>query len=146
MKLWSRGLGRTEVEMDFRYYKVAKKSNGNEVTIVGKMHDPVNWEFWIKMEPEDIAGVMKMFFTPAMVWYIIKNAWRYFIYLFNRKKFQERDGEDLETKIMTAYDNMVNKPKRGRPTRSSRVKKRHNQEETEELNDESSDAKATTAA
>lgn len=145
MKLWSRGLGRTEVEMDFRYYKVAKNSNGKEVTIVGKMHDPVNWEFWIKMEPEDIAGVMKVFFTPAMIWYVIKNAWRYFIYLFNRKKFREPEGEDLENKIMTAYDNMVNKPKRGRSSRASRLKKRAKKEETEEQ-DDSADSKATSAA
>lgn len=142
MKLWSRGLGRTEVEMDFRYYKVAKKSNGKEITIVGKMHDPVNWEFWIKMEPEDIAGVMKVFFTPAMIWYVIKNAWRYFIYLFNRKKFREPEGEDLENKIMTAYDNMVNKPKRSRAGRM----KRQAQKDDESTADEADDDKAITAA
>ena len=122
MKLWSRGLGRTEVSMDFRYYTVVKDKEDGSVCILGNMRDPVNWEFRIVMEPEDIAGFMKMAFHWSIIWLVIKNAFKYFIYLFNRKKFEEEG--DLEQKVLSAYDTLMRRSRPGgRPGRKPGARK-----------------------
>lgn len=105
MKLWSRGLGRTEVNMDFRYYEVTRDKESGNVCIVGNMRSPVNWEFRIMMEPDDLPGFMKIFFNFKIIAYVIKNIYRYPFYFFTRKKF-ETEG-DLEQKVMNAYDMLV---------------------------------------
>lgn len=107
MKLWSRGLGRTEVTMDFRYYKVIKDPKSGEVIVIGKMQDPVTWEFTMKLEPCDVAGIMKLFFSSAMLGYVFKNMYRYISYLFNRKKYVLEGDEDLEQKVLGTYAKMI---------------------------------------
>ncbi|MBI9073770.1 MAG: hypothetical protein JEZ02_00065 [Desulfatibacillum sp.] len=118
MKLWSRGLGRTEVSMDFRYYKVVKDPETGNVCIVGAMRDPVNWEFRVMMEPEDIGGFAKMFFNWAMLWLVAANAFRYIVYLFKRKQYVE-EGEPIEEKVFRAYNTMM---RRGRPSATQPAK------------------------
>ncbi len=122
MKLWSRGLGRTEVSMDFRYYKVTKDKETGNVCIVGAMQDPVTWEFRVVMEPEDMGGFIKMFFNWSVFMLVIQNAWRYVAYLFNRKKYAV-DGEDIEEKVMTAYDTMMRRGSSRKKIKEKRVLK-----------------------
>jgi hypothetical protein len=107
MKLWSRGLGRTEVFMDFRYYKTMKDPGSDHVFIIGSMQDPVNWEFRITFTPEDVPGMIKTFFNISMIKLLIKNIPRYFIYLWNRKKFTENDESDVEKKVNDAYEQVM---------------------------------------
>ncbi len=118
MKLWSRGLGRTEVDMDFRYYKVTRDMESGNVCIVGNMRSPVNWEFRIMMEPDDLAGFAKIVLTPSILIYVVKNIHRYVIYLFQRKKFIEEG--DMEEKVMSAYENLVS-------SRSARGGRKHSE-------------------
>lgn len=73
MKLWSRGLGKTELNMDFRYYKVKKDLYSDNVFIIGKITDPVDWEFKITLGPEDIPGMTKIFFNFGVIKLLIKN-------------------------------------------------------------------------
>ena len=110
MKLWSRGLGKTEVYMDFRHYNTVKSPDGS-VLIVGKMQSPVTWEFVVTMQPEDIAGIMKSMFTVPMLTFIFKNLFQYFIYLFNRKKYTGRDETSAE-KIFSSYAQVLRKEER----------------------------------
>jgi len=56
VKLRSRGLGRRELVMDFREYEI--KRDGNEVVIEGTIHEPVTWDFTIRIEPRDIPGML----------------------------------------------------------------------------------------
>ncbi|MFP4474604.1 MAG: hypothetical protein ACLFOY_03535 [Desulfatibacillaceae bacterium] len=114
MKLWSRGLGRTELTMDFRSYKVVKDPETGNVCIIGNIKDPVNWEFRIVMEPEDIPGFMKILFNISVLTLGVKNAHRYLSFLFGREKFDE-GHEGLEEKVNTAYQQMMR-----RSTRQSR--------------------------
>jgi hypothetical protein len=58
MKLRSRGLGRRELVMDFREYEI--KREGDEVVIVGTIHEPVTWDFTIRIEPRDIPGMLRV--------------------------------------------------------------------------------------
>jgi len=118
MKLWSRGLGRTELSMDCRYYKVIEEPGSGNAVVVGNMREPVNWEFTIKMEPHDIAGIMKLFFTLPMLKFVLKNIFGYFIYLFNRKNFIEEGHEDLEHHVLATYEQiMSNNPSESRRAR-----------------------------
>ncbi len=108
MKLWSRGLGKTEIYMDFRYYRLLRDPGDKKnVMLIGKMQDPVTWEFMITIQPEDIAGVMKAVFTFPMMIFIVRNLHQYLLYLFNRKKFSEGSG-DLVTKVNDAYAQVMN--------------------------------------
>ena len=107
MKLWSRGLGRTEVLMDFRYYKTIKDPASDNVYIIGSMRDPVNWEFRITLTPEDVPGLIKTFFNLSLIKLLIMNIHQYFIYLTSRKKYIDNDGADLEIKVNDAYEQVM---------------------------------------
>jgi hypothetical protein len=50
MKLRSRGLGREELVLDFRECDIERV--GDEVVISGTIHDPVNWDFTIRVEAQ----------------------------------------------------------------------------------------------
>ena len=114
MKLWSRGLGKTELKMDFRYYQVRSDAASDNVYIIGKITDPVNWEFRIKLGPDDISGLMKMFMNFGVIKLVLKNMYKYIIYLFNRRKYAQAAGNDIEKQVDNAYAQMMNE--RQRPT------------------------------
>ncbi len=122
MKLWSRGLGRTEVGMDFRYYKITKDSQTGHPIIVGNMQEPVTWEFTLKLEPDDIAGIVKMLFSVSLLWFVIKNLFRYPIYLLNRKKYVVEGEESLEKRVLGTYEKMMSRtPRKKRSPRRRAV-------------------------
>ena len=112
MKLWSRGLGKTELKMDFRYYQVKSDVASDNVYIIGKITDPVNWEFRITLGPEDIPGLMKMFMNYCVVKLALKNMYKYIIYLFNRRKYAEATGYDIENQVNKAYSQMMTERQR----------------------------------
>ncbi len=124
MKLWSRGLGKTELNMDFRYYKVRKDPESDNVFIIGKITDPVDWEFKITIDPEDIPGMMKIFFNFGVIKLVIKNLYRYVVYLFNRRKYLEAAGLDIEEKVNDAYTSMMNGRKRRTLSRTENKSKK----------------------
>lgn len=120
MKMWSRGLGRTELKMDCRYYTVKNDPESENVYIIGKITDPVNWEFRVTLEPEDIPGLVKMFMNYCVIKLTFKNLYKYVIYLFNRRKYAKAAGADLEAKVNAAYAQMMTTQQRlsrGRPRR-----------------------------
>lgn len=107
MKLWSRGLGTTEITMDFREYEVLTDPETGNITIIGTMKDPVNWEFKITMEPDDIPGFMKILFNMGVLRLGINNAHKFLGYLKNRDQFKDPAGTCLEEKVNSAYDTMM---------------------------------------
>ncbi|MFZ5570367.1 MAG: hypothetical protein ACOZF0_08180 [Thermodesulfobacteriota bacterium] len=107
MKLWSRGLGRTEVLMDFRYYKLLQKPGSRELYIIGRMRDPVNWEFRITLQPEDLPGFMRMFFHLAMLKFIFRNIHRCIIDFFQRNSSIRAEQEHLEERVDSAYEQVM---------------------------------------
>ncbi len=121
MKMWSRGLGRTEIHMDFRCYEVSKDPNNNDVWVSGSITEPVNWEFRITITPEDIPGIIKLAFSFTMLKLLIKNAYRYVEYLFNKKKYLQREDGDVVEKVSEAYHMMMNR--KGERTERSRPKR-----------------------
>lgn len=114
MKMWTKGLGRTEMEMDFRNYEVTTDDGGN-ICIMGTIKDPVDWEFKSTLTPEDVPGLLKMVFNYSVLKLVAKNLHRYVGYLFNKNKYKSSD--DMVDQVNTAYDNMK---KRTRPVRRFR--------------------------
>jgi len=105
MKLWSRGLGKTEIYMDFRYYKTLKDPQTGNILIIGNMQSPVTWEFKITVQPEDIGGVMKALLCPPMLFFTIKNLPQYLVYLFNRNKYKLK--ENIVEKVNSTYEQIM---------------------------------------
>ena len=58
VKLRSRGLGRKELVMDFREYEIAR--DGDEVVVSGTIREPVNWDFTIRINGDDIPGMLRL--------------------------------------------------------------------------------------
>jgi len=58
MKLWSRGLGKQELKMNLMDYDVSRE--GREVVISGRITDPVNWDFWIRFDEDDVPGLVRV--------------------------------------------------------------------------------------
>lgn len=119
MKLWSRGLGKTELNMDFKYYKAAADKTSDDVYIIGKITDPVDWEFKITIGPEDIAGLTKIFFNWCVVKLVFKNLYRYVLYLVKRRQYEDEIEHDIETKVNEAYTSMMKGRQRRTLTRAS---------------------------
>ena len=102
MKLWSRGLGKQEIHMDFRYCQAVKDPKEGNIVVIGNMQSPVTWEFKITFQPEDIGGIMKLVFSPSMLFFAIKNLPQYLLYLMNRNKFKPEGN--LVERVNAAYE------------------------------------------
>jgi hypothetical protein len=75
--------------------------------MIGNMQSPVTWEFTIKLEPDDIAGVIKLALNIPLLKFAAKNLYRYPLYLKNRKDFVLEDDEHLEERVMAVYKKMT---------------------------------------
>jgi len=98
--------------MDCRYYKVKSDPAGDNIHIVGKITDPVNWEFRVTLEPDDIPGLIKMFMNYCIIKLTVKNMYKYILYLFSRRKYAEAAGYDIEATVDNAYMQMMTERKR----------------------------------
>ena len=102
MKLWSRGLGKQEILMDFRYCKTLKDPETGNMMVIGNMQRPVTWEFKITFQPEDIGGIVKLVFCPSMLFFAIKNLPHYLVYLMSRNKYKPEGN--LVDRVNAAYE------------------------------------------
>ncbi len=74
MKLKSRGLGRKELVMDFREYTVVRE--GPEVVIRGTIHEPVHWDFSIRLCEDDLPGIASVALQKTMLGWVLRAALR----------------------------------------------------------------------
>lgn len=74
MRLKSRGLGRKELVMDFREYRVVRE--GDEIVVVGTIRDPVNWDFSIRMCEDDLPGLIRVALQKPMLGIILRSLFR----------------------------------------------------------------------
>ena len=109
MKMWSRGLGRNELCMDFKEYSVAREGDADGVQIIGTIKEPVNWEFKITIEPNDVPGMMKIFFNWSVIKLVLLNALKFIPLFFNRKNYTPEDN--IEEKVNKAYEQMMRRAK-----------------------------------
>ena len=74
MKLKSRGLGRKELVMDFREYTVRRE--GDEIVIMGTIHEPVHWDFSIRMCEDDLAGIAQVTRQKTMLLWLLRAVFK----------------------------------------------------------------------
>lgn len=74
MKLKSRGLGRKELVMDFREYTVVRE--GPEVVIRGTIHEPVHWDFSIRLCEDDVPGIARVATQRTMLGWLLRAVLR----------------------------------------------------------------------
>jgi hypothetical protein len=87
VKLKSRGLGRKELVMDFREYTVRRE--GEEIVIMGTIHEPVHWDFSIRMCEDDLAGVAQVATRKTMLLWLLRA-------LFKRKRHAHWSRDRVE--------------------------------------------------
>ena len=110
MKVWSRGLGRTELSMNPALCQAKEDPESGGVIIYGNVEAPVNWEFKGIITPQDIPGFIKLAFSFCMLKLIVLNLYRYAVYLFKRltNSIEEAPDRDiLVDKVNVAYDQIM---------------------------------------
>lgn len=75
MKVWSKGLGKIELILDFEKYHVERevKEDGEKIYIKGVITEPVIWDFRITMTKDDIPGLLNIALDPIIMMLFIKN-------------------------------------------------------------------------
>jgi len=91
MKLWSRGLGKQELKMDFMRYDI--KREGQEIVISGRITDPVNWDFWIRFDEDDVPGLVRVAKNPNII-RLVLGRWFKKIFPFRRGRVVEEVVEE----------------------------------------------------
>ncbi len=65
MRIWSRGLGKRELLMDLSKCEITRE--GDRYILTGTVVSPVNWEFRITMEPQDVPGLMRTAMSSGFI-------------------------------------------------------------------------------
>ena len=94
MKLWSRGLGKQELKMNFMDYDVRRE--GQEVVISGRITDPVNWDFWIRFDDNDVPGLVRVAKNPSVI-AMVGRHWFKKVFLFWRRPGEEVTVETADS-------------------------------------------------
>jgi hypothetical protein len=89
MKLWSRGLGKQQLKMDFMQYEITQE--GEEIVIAGRIVEPVNWDFWIRFDENDVPGLIRVAKNRKLIRMVLRRYLRKIgrLFLFWRRKPQE---------------------------------------------------------
>jgi hypothetical protein len=90
MKLWSRGLGKQQLQMDLMRYEITQ--DGEEVVISGRIVEPVTWDFWIRFNEDDVPGLIRVAKNRKLIRMVLrryrKKMARFFLF-WRRKKPEE---------------------------------------------------------
>jgi len=73
--------------MDFREYTV--RPEGDEIVIMGTIHEPVHWDFSIRMCEDDLAGVAQVATRKTMLVWLLRA-------LFKRKRHAHWSQDRVE--------------------------------------------------
>ncbi|MBN1613318.1 MAG: hypothetical protein JW950_02510 [Deltaproteobacteria bacterium] len=71
MRIWTTGLGKQELVLDFFKSNVTRE--GDTVFIRGIVQQPVNWNFEVTLTGEDVSGLLRVIFTTAVFRHFIRN-------------------------------------------------------------------------
>ena len=91
MKMWSEGLGKIQLEVDFSHYWVDNEDK--ETVIKGITIQPVQWDFKATFTKEDIPGLLNIFFKPRTWLFLLRNIHYVFLFLFEKIFKRDRYAE-----------------------------------------------------
>ena len=83
MRVWSRGLGRQALNLDFTKADVVR--NGNEVIIKGILRNGgIIWDSTVTFTKEDIPGLLHFILSFAVIFHFVSNIGGFFTYIRER--------------------------------------------------------------
>ena len=83
MKVWSRGLGKHALNLDFTKCDVIRE--GNEVLIKGILRNSgIVWDCRVTFTKEDIPGLLHFAFSFAMLRHFARNIRGFFTFVYDR--------------------------------------------------------------
>ena len=91
MRMWSEGLGKIELEIDFSHYKVVTEDK--DTVIKGITNEPVQWAFTATFTKEDIAGLLNILFKPKTLFFLLINLHHVFLFVYEKMFRRERYTE-----------------------------------------------------
>jgi hypothetical protein len=91
MKMWSEGLGKIQLEVDFSKYRVENEDKGTVVK--GITIEPVQWDFKATFFKEDIPGLINIFFKPTTWFFLLMNIKYVFLFVYEKIFKPERFAE-----------------------------------------------------
>lgn len=106
MRVWSQGLGKQELVLEFARSNVVREEG--KVYIRGIVQEPVNWNFEITLAGEDVAGFYHVLVSMAVLRFSLANL-KDVGKFFNDKFIRRRMGMKAEDK------QPAESPHRGRP-------------------------------
>jgi hypothetical protein len=73
MRMWSSGLGSEDTALVLDFMKADFKREGDKVYITGTVLEPVNWEFKLTIDKEDLPGILHVISTVPTCLYVLRN-------------------------------------------------------------------------
>ncbi len=98
MRIWSKGLGKMVLTMDFRNYYVELDPEG-DLLIKGEIVDPVYWNFVITVKRDDIKGLANIVFKFRFLTYLLSNlpnVVKFFFQKLFKKEMFEHPEKNIE--------------------------------------------------
>lgn len=89
MRVWSQGLGKQELVLEFAKSNVTRE--GGKIFIRGIVQEPVNWQFEITIYKEDVPGFYNVLFSIPVARFSLKNLKDVFKFI-NDKFIMRRMG------------------------------------------------------
>ncbi len=111
MKLWSRGLGRRELIMDFTHYAVRRSDDGG-IEIFGVTEQPVSWEFRVHIEQEDVPGLVHVALSKPVRKMLIRKIPTAIATVWRRRRFKVPEG--LEERVKNAHSHVMERQRMNR--------------------------------
>ena len=105
MRVWSQGLGKQELILEFAKSNIVREEG--KLYIRGIVQEPVNWQFEITISAEDVPGFYHVLFSIPVLRFSLKNLGDLFKFI-NDKFIARRMGMKAEDK------EAVESPHRGR--------------------------------
>ena len=89
MRVWSQGLGKQELVLEFAKSNVTREEG--KIFIRGIVQEPVNWQFEITIHKEDVPGFYNVLFSIPVACFSLNNIKDVFKFI-NDKFIMRRMG------------------------------------------------------
>ena len=83
MRIWSTGLGKEELVLDFAKSNVTREED--KVFVRGVVQEPVDWNFEVTITREDVLGLLHVIVSTAVLRHFVRNIAGFFTFV--RDKF-----------------------------------------------------------
>jgi hypothetical protein len=93
MRIWSTGLGERELVLDFAKSKLAREEG--KVLVRGTIEEPVQWNFEITLDKDDVVGLLHVMATTAVIRHFVRNVTGIFKFVWNKFIMRRMGGKGV---------------------------------------------------